>query len=33
MYFAGADVLIFTSKTDTFGNVMIEAMACGTPVA
>ncbi|KAI9009178.1 hypothetical protein DFJ74DRAFT_772775 [Hyaloraphidium curvatum] len=33
MHFAGADVLVFTSKSDTFGNVMIEAMACGTPVA
>jgi glycosyltransferase involved in cell wall biosynthesis len=33
MFFAAADVLVFTSKTDTFGNVMIESMACGTPVA
>lgn len=30
---AAADVLIFPSRTDTFGLVMIEAMACGTPVA
>ncbi len=32
-YYAGADVFIFPSRTDTFGLVMIEAMACGTPVA
>ncbi|MFW2830752.1 glycosyltransferase family 4 protein [Sphingomonas sp. ID0503] len=31
--YAGADVLVFPSRTDTFGLVMIEAMACGTPVA
>ncbi|MDE2383845.1 MAG: glycosyltransferase family 1 protein [Alphaproteobacteria bacterium] len=30
---AGADVLVFPSRTDTFGLVMLEAMACGTPVA
>jgi len=28
-----ADVLVFPSRTDTFGLVMIEALACGTPVA
>lgn len=28
-----ADVFVFTSKTDTFGLVMAEAMSCGTPVA
>jgi glycosyltransferase involved in cell wall biosynthesis len=28
-----ADVFVFTSITDTFGLVMLEAMACGTPVA
>lgn len=28
-----ADVLVFPSRTDTFGLVMLEAMACGTPVA
>jgi glycosyltransferase involved in cell wall biosynthesis len=28
-----ADVFVFPSKTDTFGLVLIEAMACGVPVA
>ena len=28
-----ADALVFPSRTDTFGLVMLEAMACGTPVA
>jgi glycosyltransferase involved in cell wall biosynthesis len=32
-YYANADVFVFTSMWDTFGIVMIEAMACGTPVA
>jgi glycosyltransferase involved in cell wall biosynthesis len=32
-YFAMADVFVFPSRWDTFGIVMIEAMACGTPVA
>ena len=32
-WFASADVFVFTSKTDTFGNVMLESMACGTPIA
>lgn len=31
--YANADVFVFPSKTDTFGLVMLEAMACGTPVA
>lgn len=32
-YYAGSDVFVFPSVTDTFGLVMLEAMACGTPVA
>ncbi len=32
-HFADADVFIFPSRTDTFGLVNLEAMACGTPVA
>jgi glycosyltransferase involved in cell wall biosynthesis len=32
-YYANADVFIFPSRADTFGIVMIEALACGTPVA
>jgi glycosyltransferase involved in cell wall biosynthesis len=31
--YATADVFVFPSKTDTFGVVMLESMACGTPVA
>lgn len=30
---AGCDVLVFPSLTDTFGLAMIEALACGVPVA
>jgi glycosyltransferase involved in cell wall biosynthesis len=29
--FASADVFLFPSTTDTFGNVIIEAQACGLP--
>lgn len=32
-FYANADVFVFPSKTDTFGIVMLEANACGTPVA
>jgi len=32
-YYANADVFVFPSQWETFGIVMIEAMACGTPVA
>ncbi|SAI67238.1 glycosyl transferase family protein [Bordetella ansorpii] len=32
-YYSAADVFVFPSLTDTFGLVMLEAMACGTPVA
>ncbi len=32
-HYADADVFCFPSFTDTFGLVILEAMACGTPVA
>jgi glycosyltransferase involved in cell wall biosynthesis len=31
--YAGADIVAFPSRTDTFGLVIIEALASGTPVA
>lgn len=31
--YSAADVFVFPSKTDTFGMVLLEAMACGVPVA
>jgi glycosyltransferase involved in cell wall biosynthesis len=30
--YAAADIFAFPSDTDTFGNVVLEAMACGVPV-
>ncbi|WP_428524134.1 glycosyltransferase family 4 protein [Roseibium sp.] len=32
-HYASADVFVFPSLTDTFGNVILEALACGVPVA
>ncbi len=32
-HLAAADVFVFPSRTDTFGLVMLEALACGVPVA
>jgi 1,2-diacylglycerol 3-alpha-glucosyltransferase/glucuronosyltransferase len=31
--FAAGDVFVFPSRTDTYGLVMLEALACGLPVA
>jgi glycosyltransferase involved in cell wall biosynthesis len=32
-YYQSADVFVFPSRVDTFGIVILESMACGTPVA
>jgi hypothetical protein len=32
-HYRSSDVFVFPSKTDTFGIVLIEALACGLPVA
>jgi glycosyltransferase involved in cell wall biosynthesis len=32
-HIAAADVFVFPSRTDTFGLVQVEALACGVPVA
>ncbi|MBH0236818.1 glycosyltransferase family 4 protein [Methylobrevis albus] len=32
-HYAAADVFVFPSRTDTFGNVILEALASGVPVA
>ncbi len=32
-HYRAADVFVFPSRTDTFGLVMLEALACGVPVA
>ena len=33
LLYSSVEVFVFPSRTDTFGLVMLEALACGTPVA
>ncbi|MEJ0096000.1 MAG: glycosyltransferase family 1 protein [Methylocella sp.] len=33
VHYASSDVFVFPSRTDTFGMVILEALACGLPVA
>lgn len=32
-YYNASDIFVFPSKTDTFGQVLLEAMICGLPIA
>ena len=32
-HYAAADVMVMPSRTETFGLVILEALACGVPVA
>jgi glycosyltransferase involved in cell wall biosynthesis len=32
-HYSASDVFVFPSRTDTFGLVILEALACGVPVA
>jgi UDP-glucose:(heptosyl)LPS alpha-1,3-glucosyltransferase len=32
MYYGAADLLVMPSRSDPFGNVVLESLACGTPV-
>ncbi len=32
VYYASSDVFVFPSVTETFGNVLLESMACGLPI-
>jgi len=32
LYYQAADIYLHSTRADTFPNVILEAMACGTPV-